>query len=214
MSPPSARQYLHAATLVVHERLHRHPLLLPLSGHGLTRARYRTALMALFGFQAAAAHALTQATEQPTLRLVRHGDDDADGATIAQRLTLLQRDLGALGLPETTQARLPRAWLPVPGTIPAYWGIRYVVDGSALGGRVIARTVAARIGLDADSGLAYFEGVGAEAGAAWRRMCARMELDLGRANALTDAAETAMRTFQRLEAWLDCMLAGMEPAAA
>lgn len=195
---------MYAVTQAVHERLHRHPLLSPLLGTGLTHARYRAALVALFGFQDGAAQALAASTVAGT---------DGPGP-VAERLVLLQADLEALGVPPSASAQKPCAWLPVPESAPAYWGVRYVVDGSALGGRVIARTVATQLGLAADTGLGYFSGLREATGEAWRELCQRLALELASEPARIEAGETAVQTFLRLEAWLDRCLAGGESAAA
>lgn len=221
MSRFAARQHLQEVTATVHDRLHRHPLLAPLSGEPvtddgrsgaaatgrtLTILHYRAALAALFGFHEAAASVLAVAAEADPAR-----HDDGPGPA-ALRLDLLRADLQVLGLSPAAVARLPRAWLPVPDSRPAVWGVRYVVDGSALGGRVIARSVAARLGLDAATGLAFFTGLGADTGAAWQALCSRLETELETPEARAAAAESALATFRRLEAWLDCRLDGLGTA--
>ncbi|MEO1705088.1 MAG: biliverdin-producing heme oxygenase [Pseudomonadota bacterium] len=60
--------------------------------------------------------------------------DDAFSGHVSRRLKLLARDLGALGVPLPRDAKLIDA-MPSASVL----GVRYVVAGSALGGRVLAR---------------------------------------------------------------------------
>ncbi len=105
------------------------------------------------------------------------------------RLAFLREDLRALQL--TPQGRcdaLPG--LPSPA---AAWGSLYVIEGSALGGQVIAR----RRGQPHDS--AYFRGFGAETGPMWQEFCARLGESLDGDPAATQlACACACETFTSL----------------
>jgi heme oxygenase len=108
------------------------------------------------------------------------------------RRPFLQSDLRALGLP-SAQPVVP----PVLASAGAAWGSVYVMEGSALGGRVIARTLA-DMGLDAEHGAAYFHGWGDATGAMWREARERLASELAEPGALVQACEGACATFDTL----------------
>lgn len=154
-----------------------------------TRAGYRALLARLHGF-----HAVWEPTAAAAL---------ADDAFFAPRrkLPLLEADLRHLGMQAAEVAALPRC---VPGppmaTRAEVLGALYVVEGSTLGGQLIARQVAARLGLH-EAGLAYYRAYGPETGRMWQAFRARL---LAESDAATDAAvlRGAHATFATLRAWL------------
>lgn len=121
-----------------------------------------------------------------------------DGRT---RRGMLRHDLQVLGLPTLRDAH---AVMDVDSSAAAF-GSLYVMEGSALGGQLIARQLAQQHGLDADSGARYFIGWGAETGVHWREFRALCEREVGehaadRGNAATAAVATfnaLLRQFER-----------------
>ncbi len=82
--------------------------------------------------------------------------------------TWLAMDLDHLGV---------RALAPAPRMRPTPeegWGVRYVLEGSALGGRVLLKRVAP-LGLTEAAGARYFAGWGAATGAGWRAFGDKLE---------------------------------------
>ena len=89
-------------------------------------------------------------------------------------LPFMERELLALDVQadvESVEARdaVPLQWHGVEEV----FGSMYVVEGSALGGQVLARGAARRLGLGPEHGAAYFHGWGDATGAMWRdfRLC-------------------------------------------
>ncbi|MBA1155037.1 biliverdin-producing heme oxygenase [Microvirga mediterraneensis] len=82
---------------------------------------------------------------------------------------LLARDLEALGLKSDDIMGLPqcRPLMPLPAP-EAVLGSMYVVEGSTLGGAIIAREVENRLGLTAETGCAYFRSYGRNVAAMWK----------------------------------------------
>jgi heme oxygenase len=78
---------------------------------------------------------------------------------------LVRRDLAALGLDPGSPTQVPRIDF---GGLSGLMGSMYVMEGSALGGQVIARQVSQRFGLHAGNGAAYFNGFGSRTGDMWR----------------------------------------------
>ena len=62
----------------------------------------------------------------------------------------------------------PNLVLPQLDNLDAVLGALYVVEGSSLGGQVLYREVQRRLGLDHDTGAAFFFGDGQQTGARWR----------------------------------------------
>ena len=105
----------------------------------------------------------------------------------------LAADLQALGL-----APLPRQITAPPlACAAAAWGSLYVVEGSALGGQVITRTLAAQ-GWRPDHGAAYFHGWGAATGGMWREFRGLLADQLRRAQDIEAACAAAQATFDAL----------------
>jgi heme oxygenase (biliverdin-IX-beta and delta-forming) len=113
------------------------------------------------------------------------------------RRAFLQQDLQHLAL----QAPPPADW---PGFADAAcaWGSLYVVEGSALGGQFIARSLA-QAGLHADSGAAYFNGWGPATGRLWRQTRDVLNAQLASPSALELASAGACMTFEFLSQMLE-----------
>ena len=122
----SARAVLRAATRIAHDAAERVPVLAALADGSISRNRYVAMLSALV--------AMFDAWEQRHAAFLA-GEAAALGWRYVSRGALLRRDLAALGVDEP----------PVASTLPPYdvdastaWGMLYVIEGSTLGGRVLA----------------------------------------------------------------------------
>ncbi|MBQ0820868.1 biliverdin-producing heme oxygenase [Microvirga terrae] len=93
-----------------------------------------------------------------------------------RKTDLLARDLEALGLKSGDIIRLPqcRPLMPLPAP-EAVLGSMYVVEGSTLGGAIIARQVEHRLGFTADTGCAYFRSYGRHVAAMWKSFGAMLQ---------------------------------------
>ncbi|HRO59644.1 MAG TPA: biliverdin-producing heme oxygenase [Burkholderiaceae bacterium] len=98
--------------------------------------------------------------------------------TEGSRLPLLERDIAVLGVqPVALPAGLaPALRLRSP---EAAWGALYVVEGSALGGQLIARQLFERFGITAKRGGAFLAGCGAKTGSRWREFRRLLEVEVG-----------------------------------
>jgi heme oxygenase len=177
----SVRHELRAATQAIHERLHIHPLMGPLTGPALTMDGYRRALRALYGFHLAVER--------------RVGDDG--------RLALLRADLMALGDGPDAIDALPLA--PVdPGTgTPARLAARYVLDGSAHGGRAMLPNLRQTLGIGPERGAAFFASAGLDTAGAWQALLLALETELAAPGDRRAARDAAVGLFAGLERWLD-----------
>jgi heme oxygenase len=124
------------------------------------------------------------------------------------RRHFLQQDLRVLRL--AAGPRLP-AMAPFTSAAAA-WGSVYVVEGSALGGQVITRSLA-DAGLRPDRGAAYFHGWGPATGAMWKEVRSLLEDQLADPDALAQACAGACATFGALALHLELALHERPPLA-
>jgi heme oxygenase (biliverdin-IX-beta and delta-forming) len=115
---------------------------------------------------------------------------------------LLARDLETLGLESDDIIRLPQCQPLMPLPAPeAVLGSMYVVEGSTLGGAIIAREVENRLGLTAETGCAYFRSYGRDVAAMWKSFGARL-LEASSPEADDLIVGAAQETFNVMHDWL------------
>jgi heme oxygenase len=151
---------------------------------------YRGLLGRLYGF-----HAVWEPLAEVAL---------ADPEFFRQRrkVAFLKTDLQDLGMGTNRIARLPLCHPPVTMRTPAdAWGSMYVVEGSTLGGVIIARHVERRLGLSRHNGCLYFRCYGVDVRPMWASFGARLLARCGPADQDTVVA-AARRTFEVLRIWL------------
>jgi heme oxygenase len=117
-----------------------------------------------------------------------------------RRLHLLAADLATLGMSPRARSTLPACPLvPLRDGLEAL-GSLYVLEGSALGGRIIERNVERCFGSVGRESCTYFRGYGAETGAMWRTLLLR--LDAVPAAHIERVGQGAVATFERMGSWL------------
>ncbi|ALG70465.1 heme oxygenase [Azospirillum thiophilum] len=189
-----ARQALRAATQESHDRLDKAAVLQPLVRPDITREQYARALAVLHGFNAPAERAL--------------GNDGA------ARLDLLRDDLRVLGadpdaLPEMTETG-PNG-LPTLDSPPARLAARYVLDGSAHGGRAMLPGITRALGFDGRRGARFLASDGLDMAADWKALMVRLEVELADPADLATACAAAAALFAALERWILEWTPGMDP---
>lgn len=188
---PSLLESLRAGTALLHVALEKR---LPFFSERLDADWYRRLLRAYYGFYAPMEAALYESD------LIPEGFD----RVMRVKTPTLMNDLHALGLNAPAINALPRcANLPPLATPAACLGALYVLEGATLGGQVLRREMAQRLGLDADNGGAFLNVYGTETGRRWKDFLdylGRMPLD---APARQDAVDAARSTFSCFEQWLD-----------
>jgi heme oxygenase len=183
-SDGSVHNELRAATRAIHRRLHRHPALAAAARGEIDLDDYRQLLRRLYGFHQAFENVYAGAAQR--LRLVA-----------GSRAELIALDLAALGAMRADISRLPLCALHQPSGEPAALGALYVVEGSALGGALIAQALAPVAG-DARR---FF--LGCPSGRAiWPTLLARVEA-LAPGAQRVSAIEAAVETFQVFEEWME-----------
>ena len=178
---PSLRQELRAATEDVHDRMHRHAGFAAVQHATIGLADYQNLIVRLYGFYV------------PFEAAVSIGSDRSDW---------LAGDLEALGV------RRPLHALPKCGHVPdinngyARLGAQYVTEGSALGGRELARGLDVLFGTGVIDGRRFFTGHGAGTGEAWRRYLAQLSAAPPEPSARAEIIKSAVDTFAVFEQWL------------
>lgn len=168
------------ATREVHERLHGHPGFRAVTRGAISRPGYRMLLERLHGFHVAM---------------------EREARWEGWRSASLRDDLDWLGasLPEI-EALPVLTGLPDLGTPERRVGALYVVEGSALGGRVLAQALRPLLG-EGPAGRSFFLGVGGPPGA-WRACQEQMEQLTTSPAARQEIIDAARATFSAFEAWL------------
>lgn len=182
LRPPTIVERLRAETRPEHDAAERD---LDWEARTSNRADYRDLLARL--------HAFHRAWEPEVARLV--GDPAFTGPR--ERAHLLERDLDRLGSDAGARTEPPAfSGLPLATRAEAL-GSMYVLEGSTLGGQVIARRVRAVLDFDP----LYHAAHGDRVGAMWRAFQARLLADVAPDGA-DEAVDAARRTFCAVRAWL------------
>lgn len=149
---------------------------------------YRAFLERLYGFHAPMQPLLEARTAAALPALL----------PLPPRPALLEQDLRHLGADPAT---LPIcSALPIPEGIAELVGTLYVIEGSALGGAVLARLATRSLGLGASTGTAYLAG-DAALSSRWKLVVATIE-QVGAEHGVDGIVAGAARTFDGMEAWL------------
>lgn len=177
------RDLLRTATRDVHERLHNHCGLAAVQSGIIDRQAYTALLGRLYGF---------------------HRPFEATRRIASDRTCWLESDLAALGVDRFTCAALPRcAALPSNASREYRLGARYVVEGSALGGRSLGKQLDRLLGTGVVAGRRFFTGHGAATGDVWRDYLAQLEAVPDVALKHAAVVEGAIETFAIFEQWLE-----------
>jgi heme oxygenase len=116
------------------------------------------------------------------------------------KLPWLEKDLSVLGIDGDAREQLPVCReLPPCDSLAEALGCLYVLEGASLGGQVISHHLQHALALDADNGLAFFNGYGQETRTMWQTFgeC----LTAAGADEIA-VIHSASATFLSLERWL------------
>jgi len=186
LDPTSRLARLRCGTAATHARIETIPALARLLAPDLGTAEYVAVLRAM--------HAFLAGIEPAVARALAAWPDAAallDGA----RPRALAEDLAWFGAATPSPIDPP----DLPDTEAAL-GALYVIEGSGLGARVIARHLADTLGVAPGVGASFYGGQSAEAARQrWRRLCALLETPAAAAGELVGGALAA---FEALEASL------------
>ena len=186
-APADVLTRIRAQTRELHRSVERR---VPLFDPGLDLPAYVGWLRLMGAFHARVEQALQAA-----------GFEAATGWTHRSRAELAAQDLAALGLQPDGIDHADRcfAGLELPATVPGLAGALYVVEGSALGARVILKQVGRQLGLSAQHGASFLAPHGEDPGPRWSA-CLELLHALARDDARADAIVAgAVQTFGALD---------------
>jgi heme oxygenase len=174
---------LRAATREIHARLHLHAGFLSIQEGRIDRVAYRALLLRLYGF---------------------HLAFEAAAGIASVRSGWLADDLTVLNAGGTTLAEAARCKDLAPFDTPMRrLGALYVVEGSTLGGRQLARNLDPLLGATVSAGRRFFLGRGADTTKAWNALLARMTSSARTSAERKETVEAAVGTFAIFEQWLN-----------
>ena len=151
---------------------------------GLDRAQYVRCLRQIYGVVAA--------WEERAAEIAPEWMQSALAAR--QRKHLLELDLTWF---EVKDRDLGRPILPEMNDIPSLFGSMYVMEGSTLGGQLIARHLEATLNLKQGKGDAYFYGHGNKTGPLWKEFgeLLKMRVEDDQSEAVIASAKAMFATF-------------------
>lgn len=193
-APPLTLRLRHE-TRAEHERIEANPRFSRLMAPDLTMAEYRLLVARLHGHHAPLEAALEAMAHRLPACLALHRR--------LNRRAALADDLVALGFTPADIAALPRCEALAIRSVEQALGALYVLEGSTLGGQLIARHLRATLGIGAADGAAHVVPYGPETGTLWRDF--RLALDAGADAAQFDpdtVIAAARRAFDRLDRWM------------
>jgi heme oxygenase len=192
------RKTLRLATKPAHERLHTNAAFAALLRGDLTLLAYQRLLTCLLGLHEPIEDSLGRFPASPLLEW------RSAGAGVS-RTAALRSDLAALGVDQLEIEAAPRAHalLPPLDDAAAALGCAWVVEGSALGGRIMSSRVDAMLSLGQGQGGGSFFSCDPGQRERWRGCCDAVEICGAEPDGLTAMIRAAMITFAVFETWLD-----------
>jgi heme oxygenase len=195
---------LREATAAHHARTE---AVIPILDPALDRAGYAEILRRMLAVYAPLEFAIERALAADA-RVTELPDPTVLDLPARRKVPLLRRDLVALGDdPALVEAAVVSAldasdvggaW---PRTAAEAIGALYVLEGATLGGQIVCRQVAPRLGLDLAAGCAFYGSYGPRVGPMWRAFGAFVgAFDAAAPQARDAVVDAARATFDRLTA--------------
>jgi heme oxygenase len=123
--------------------------------------------------------------------------------TARRKTPLLEKDLLFLDLSERDLAELPQCQkLPAVESEAQAFGCLYVLEGATLGGQIISKYVADKLGYERERGATFFKSYGAEVRAMWCAFCQALREYATAHDADDEVVAAAVDTFDKFDQWL------------
>ena len=186
------REHLRASTAQAHESIEANPMLARLLAQDLSEAEYRRILERYFGF--------FQPLEKDLSNLAEFVNR-VPAFAARMRSERLRLDLQTLGLEISEIESLPRCEALPPHTkLAEFVGVLYVLEGSNLGGKLIAKHLRA-LPFTRPACLNFFESP--DVSENWKSFLTFLnDVDSGNPSFHRDAAQAAQETFRSLDRWM------------
>jgi heme oxygenase len=189
----TVRKRLQEATAAIHQTLHEVPAFVRLLEDRITVPEYRALLARLYGFHEPLERGLREAAPE-----ILDGFD----VHARERSPALRSDLIALGMTGAEIALLPICdRLPQVRSNAGLLGRLYVIEGAALGGKVLAARLDRLLGEGNAEGRMFLAGRTAPDPLPWPAFCRRLETPRACAD-LSAIIESADTTFHAMAHWL------------
>ncbi len=118
------------------------------------------------------------------------------------RSPALRSDLAVVG--SAGAERLPLASVPGLASVPAQLGCMYVLEGSTLGGQIIARQVQFHLGYLPENGCSFFSGRGSQTGSMWKGFRGSLErYGAAHPQSVDEVSSSAIEVFRTFSAWIE-----------
>ena len=193
MNDCSLRARIHTLTKPVHDLLDSDPMSLRIMASDVTRSEYVAFLARTYGFMKPIEDQLLSPAVSALL-------DPVLGHRAPQSPAILV-DLHALGTDGSTEPPTMRKF-PVIETIGHAMGVSYLIQGSSMGGLVMAKSLSRHLGLTPANGLSFF--LPAEPRKVVKRFqefAARLDVFAECECDAQDAIDAADQTFRLIAAW-------------
>lgn len=118
-----------------------------------------------------------------------------------RKTALLEKDLELLGMDHTAIGQIPLCAMATDLSAAQAMGMLYVIEGSTLGGAVIARHIQKTLGIDAGNGAAYFQPYGQQAGSYWKAFVGHMVSFALEQKKEQELIAAATATFKEIHDW-------------
>jgi heme oxygenase len=118
------------------------------------------------------------------------------------KIPTIKKDLKNFGITDFDQLKICTD-LPISKTLSHEWGVRYVLEGSTLGGLVLIKHFKEKFNISESNGAAYFSGYGEATFEMWKIFQSEL-LNFSESKSFQRAhvIEGACTTFQSLHSWL------------
>jgi heme oxygenase len=118
---------------------------------------------------------------------------------LRQKTKLLKNDLHALNL--TSSEIITNRHLPPMRTLAEVFGVLYVLEGSTMGGQMLAKHFIKKLGIDANSGGSFFSAYGRETMPMWKKFIYSLDSHVITQLEKDEALNSAKKTFLNLGTW-------------
>jgi heme oxygenase len=123
--------------------------------------------------------------------------------TARRKTPLLEEDLLFLDLSELNLSELPQCQkLPTVESEAQAFGCLYVLEGATLGGQIISKYVADKLGYERERGASFFRSYGAEVRAMWCGFVQALREYAKAHDADDEVVAAAVDTFDKFDQWL------------
>ena len=123
--------------------------------------------------------------------------------TARRKTPLLEKDLLFLDSSERDLAELPQCQkLPTVESEAQAFGCLYVLEGATLGGQIISKYVADKLGYERERGATFFKSYGAEVRAMWCGFVQTLSEYATAHDADDEVVAAAVDTFDKFDQWL------------